>query len=256
MRGRLHWLWLGSLILTTDSALLAQGTDVQLCVNRITGATRYISQGSQCRFYENAITIVQGGLPGPQGPMGPTGPVGPQGPIGPQGPEGAAGPIGLSGPQGAEGPQGPIGPRGTEGPQGPTGPQGIPGPQGPAGRDGIPTSAYATSLQTPVIGIGEVLQLNVPAGTYVVQSSIEARFENASALPWSVGCSVRVEPTLLDFKQFGFRANTSSATTLSLLGVHQAHAPTTILLRCAGSNFSIASANLVAIRVGELHIQP
>jgi hypothetical protein len=90
----------------------------------------------------------------------------------------------------------------------------------------------------------------------VIHSSIEARFENASALPWAVGCSVRVEPTLLDFKQFGFRANTSMASTLSLLGVHQAHTPVTIRIRCAGSNFMIASANLVAIRVGELHIQP
>jgi hypothetical protein len=108
-----------------------------------------------------------------------------------------------------------------------------------------------------VIGTGEVLHLTVPAGSYVVQSSIEARFESASAYPWAVGCSLRVEPSsLLDFKQFGFRANTASATTLSLLGVHQVHAPTTFLLRRAGSNFMIASANIVATRVGELHIQP
>jgi hypothetical protein len=77
------------------------------------------------------ITIVAGGLPGPQGPQGPAG-----GPTGPEGPEGPTGPVGPMGVQGAPGARGPQGPQGTPGINGQVGPPGAPGPYGPKGDQG------------------------------------------------------------------------------------------------------------------------
>src|SRR5262249_9381672 len=46
---------------------------------------RDVSQGEQCRFYENPLDWSTAGVTGAAGPTGPTGPPGPTGPTGPAG---------------------------------------------------------------------------------------------------------------------------------------------------------------------------
>lgn len=102
---------------------------------------------------DDALTVVEIHVPGPQGPAGapstvpgPAGQQGEQGIQGPAGPEGPQGPVGPAGPQG---PTGPKGDTGDAGPQGPAGADGAVGPQGPQGPQG-PAGDPATNLVTSV----------------------------------------------------------------------------------------------------------
>ena len=59
------------------------------CVNKNSGAMRWVSGTGLCKRSENQISWLAAG--GPQGPAGPQGPVGPQGPAGSTGPQGPKG---------------------------------------------------------------------------------------------------------------------------------------------------------------------
>lgn len=70
------------------------------CVGKVTGILRVVSDPSQCRQLESAISWNQKGekgAPGPQGPIGMTGPKGDPGAIGPKGEQGSTGPQGPPG---------------------------------------------------------------------------------------------------------------------------------------------------------------
>ena len=105
-------------------------------------AFRIVTDPSQCKKVETAISWNAIGPAGPAGATGATGPTGPTGPIGAtgatglQGPQGPQGPAGATGAAGATGPIGPAGPQGPKGDTGVTGAQGIQGIQGVAGEAG------------------------------------------------------------------------------------------------------------------------
>lgn len=84
-------------------------TRVHSCVNRRTGAMRWIAPAGTCLETEFSVDWSIRGPAGPQGPQGIQGATGPTGPAGPQGATGARGPRGLTGATGPEGPQGPPG---------------------------------------------------------------------------------------------------------------------------------------------------
>lgn len=78
-------------------------------------AFRIVTDPSQCKKVETAISWNAIGPAGPEGTQGPMGLTGQQGPMGPQGSQGAQGAIGLTGPEGPMGPQGPGGHKGRQG---------------------------------------------------------------------------------------------------------------------------------------------
>jgi len=88
----------------------------------------------------DAVTLKNGGRPGPRGPRGKKGPQGYAGPPGGQGPRGPAGAVGIQGPQGHPGQKGfrgPTGDIGSKGQQGYVGTPGPPGYIGPIGKRGV-----------------------------------------------------------------------------------------------------------------------
>lgn len=96
----------------------AQALELQVCINKKSGAWRPVARASKCNAKkENVISL---NTEGPQGPAGPQGTPGPQGIAIP----GTVGPQGETGPQGLQGIQGPAGPQGATGPLGPQGPKG------------------------------------------------------------------------------------------------------------------------------------
>jgi hypothetical protein len=154
------------------------------------------------------------GATGPAGPIGPVGPGGAIGATGATGPQGPAGPMGSTGPAGAPGvagPAGPIGPVGPGGAIGATGAQGPAGPMGPSGPQGLqgpvgPSAShvYAGILQdntncnffgcfcndSPLTGGGVMCtspSLVVPAGSYVVQASVNLFTETSFSPLYSCG---------------------------------------------------------------------
>ena len=76
-------------------------------------AFRIVTDPSQCKKVETAISWNAVGPAGPEGPQGPIGLTGFTGANGVQGPQGIPGPVGATGPTGATGPQGPQGPAGA-----------------------------------------------------------------------------------------------------------------------------------------------
>ncbi|WP_218671239.1 hypothetical protein [Microbispora sp. GKU 823] len=112
---------------------------------------------------------------------------GPQGPIGPTGPTGPAGAQGLTGPTGPQGPKGETGP---QGPQGPAGPQ---GPQGEKGEPGATYGRTYIAQKSPTYERGrvEVARITqVPAGDYVIQTSVNTRIIAPSPGSQTVTCEV------------------------------------------------------------------
>ncbi|MEM8596672.1 MAG: hypothetical protein AAGF76_09420 [Pseudomonadota bacterium] len=115
---------------------------------------------------EAAVSILEMGVPGPQGsagPAGPEGPAGPQGDAGPAGPQGLPGSTGPKGPAGDDGAAGPTGPAGPEGPTGPAGPEGPAGPAGPAGPTGATGPEGPQGIQGPAGSAGAAGSVG-PAG--------------------------------------------------------------------------------------------
>ena len=127
------------------------------CVAPLTGLMRLVSDPSQCKWKETAITWSV------------------QGPVGPMGPPGASG---AAGPPGEPGPAGPQGEAGPEGPHGPTGPA---GPPGPGGGNGIDKAA-----------IYIVTEAAEPPGFLqpVIASSIVASCEEPSDVLLTCTCAV------------------------------------------------------------------
>lgn len=131
----------------------------------------------------DAVTLKDGGRPGPRGAVGPPGPqgyVGAPGPVGergdpgeqgPKGPEGHPGQIGFRGETGDQGEQGDQGWTGVDGPPGYIGPQGprgetgdmgepgLAGYVGPPGNKGAPGPPGANGQMGPNGPPGAVIQL-------------------------------------------------------------------------------------------------
>jgi hypothetical protein len=122
------------------------------CYLKSGGSLRVIDSASKCSSNETSLNWNQQGPAGPQGPQGPTGPTGP------------------------------AGPAGSQGPAGPQGPKGDTGPQGPAGTSGTSHVYYATNSFDVTADVGgNTKQLvvglsDLPAGTYLVESTLHSSF--------------------------------------------------------------------------------
>ncbi|MHB1432207.1 MAG: hypothetical protein ACYCVZ_08855 [Streptosporangiaceae bacterium] len=129
-------------------------------------AVHYIEwRGIRPRACKTGFVLVGLPVPGPRGPQGATGAQGPQGATGAQGP------------QGATGAQGPQGATGAQGPQGPAGPPAKLTAQASMSAANIPTQLQyigGTILQkTAGQGATNVLQVDLPAGTYLVNVNMK-----------------------------------------------------------------------------------
>ncbi len=161
-----------------------------------------------------------------------------------------------TGPPGPVGAQGPQGPQGSPGPQGP---QGSPGPQGPPGIPGSGSSdVYSTTGPSVDLRIlfKDVATLDVPAGQYWIMftSSVTNTSTNDIVNPTElIGCGI-VGVSALSLVRLGLDANQA---VMTVQGVANFSAPTTITVTCAGSTilFSGRSDNnvLTALRVGAIH---
>jgi hypothetical protein len=201
---------------------------IHACFTRSGGALRVIDDSvTSCNQNETALTWNN---------------------VGPRGPQGLPGLQGAVGPAGPQGPQGPTGPAG---PQGPTGPQGI---QGPAGSPGEGGHAYFTF----VLGIGglendgrDILHLDVPAGSYVINASIGA-FNGVNS-DQRVVCKLSTgDQNGADLAQI---LDAAAYETFPLQDVLVTSAPATITLHCQGFGVIAQRANLTAVQVADVAVQ-
>ena len=82
-------LVVSGLVLVVFFAVISETSaqTIYACVNKNSGAMRWVSGTGMCKKSENQISwLAAGGPQGPAGPQGPSGPTGPQGPAGPPGP--------------------------------------------------------------------------------------------------------------------------------------------------------------------------
>lgn len=181
---------------------------------------------------------------------------------------GPQGPQGIPGPQGVPGPAGPTGPAGPGGAQGPAG---DPGPQGPPGVNQVYAGHYySTALGEPtyplsINGGTDLVALSVPPGTYIIvgKASIDNRdtenkleFCELQSFPPAAGFYGGPDIDRTDiYLENGGETLTQSGPGASIEAVPlQAVAtvtgsPTTLKLRCSGSNGWADEAVLSAVRV-------
>ncbi len=185
------------------------------CYPTLLGNLRVIDAqaGQRCNLLEKQLTWNQAGVPGPTGGTGPTGPAGP------------------------------AGPAGSAGALGPVGPQGVPGPAG-AGELFLVKNGYV-SINT----IGRAINLDVPAGTYLVTGKTYI-----SSLVYGQ-CNLATGPddahaTFYDGAHFDTDARGFAAVMTDKITVN---GPTTLAISCRIGEASYWSANdsvLSAVRVG------
>jgi hypothetical protein len=201
---------------------------IHACYTKSGGSLRVIdSSVTSCGQNETALTWNNVGPRGPQGLPGPQGPVGP---AGPQGPEGATGPAA---------------------PQGPAGPEGAQGPAGPSGDGG---HAYFTFVEN-IGGLDfpgrDILHLDVPAGSYVINASIGARnvVDTAEIMTCSLstGDANSVALTTVGDDAFG--------DTIPLQDVLVTNSPATITVHCRSFGVNVDRADLTAVKVADVTIQ-
>ena len=212
------------------------------------------------------------GAAGAQGPAGPIGPAGATGATGATGAAGAAGPVGPGGPAGATGAMGATGAAGPVGAQGPAGPMGLPGPQGatgPTGATGAGTSHVYTGSFNPNTncnfagcfcpnpGTCTSSGLVVPAGSYLVQASVDlwsaATFHpTCQVVDGSTGLAVGASAHLTVSATTGLGAANVNYSNLAMMG--SSSTATSFAVNCtdpSGTTFSmtptIAATQVTAI---------
>jgi hypothetical protein len=114
-----------------------------------------------------------------------------------------------------------VGPQGTTGPQGPQGPVGPQGPQGPAGASGTSQAFYAFNSHIVDVegdnfdvGVQEIVGLTLPAGSYVIWTTLYDRPGEDDAL-----CQVlknNAAPVNLPSASFFVFGDTTTTTTVAL----------------------------------------
>jgi collagen triple helix repeat protein len=201
---------------------------IHACYTKSGGSLRVIdSSVTSCGQNETALTWNN---VGPRGPQGLPGSQGPQGPAGPQGPEGATGPAG---------------------PQGPAGPEGAQGPAGPSGDGGHAYFTFVESIGGLESPGRDILHLNVPAGSYVINASIGA--ENVINSDEVITCHLSsgdhngaALTTVGDHAFF---------ETFPLQDVLVTNSPATIAVHCLSFGVNVSRANLTAVKVADVTIQ-
>ena len=171
-----------------------------------------------------------------------TGPAGATGPAGPTGPIGAAGTPGTQGPQGDKGEKGDPGVKGEKGDRGPEGPS-----------DGYLDDTFPGG---PVTETGARFgELNVPAGSYVVQAT--ARLISTGAGASNADCLI-VNLSGGNGAQTNVNlSGTNDRKMLPMIFAQTVEAPSTFAIQCettsGGSTVSVDTMALTAVKVGTLH---
>jgi hypothetical protein len=166
---------------------------------------------------------------------------------------------GGTGAAGGSGPAGPQGPQGAQGARGPQGPQGATGPTGPTG----PSDGYGFFDASEVSGgVGAtpttVASVSVPAGSYVVNASVEA--SNTSMTRVGVGCTFNFNSSVT-YRSGAYLApaggDGASTQTLALNATTTLQSAGTIAVTCRVDTgdpaVTVFRRGLTAIEVGELH---
>jgi collagen triple helix repeat protein/carbohydrate binding protein with CBM5/12 domain len=184
---------------------------------------------------------------GQQGTAGPAGAQGPQGATGPQGPAGATGSQGPAGATGATGPQGPIGLTGAQGATGPTGPSHAYNANG-GFNECNPGTNPCTSAQ-----------LTLPAGTYVLMTSMNIYPFAPAQTEATITCSYQNAsgPTL----SLNYTGGNSINQIIDILGTLSTSSSTTVDVTCVATNttgdgplgLSMESSSITAVLVGGLN---
>jgi hypothetical protein len=188
------------------------------------------------------------------GREGPSGATGDNGSLGTVGPPGAPGAPGAAGSNGANGPDGANGTNGTNGTNGEKGANGTDGTNGTNGTNGIngtitPLSARQGTTALPTGAASTtVVELAVPAGSYVVFAESEISQTGAGD---TVECLLKSGAAILD--QAAMKTMPAlAAIPASLQGVITVTAPTQLSVQCsvAVANGSANFNSLIAIPTG------
>ena len=218
--------------LVTSSVVFASGSDdeIHACVSA-TGNVRIVAAGEPCKAREERVVWNR------------TGPAGTQGSSGEQGEPGV---------QGEPGPQGEAGPPGTPGEQGPQGPQGL---QGPAGDLGAAySSRRLSSAPVPSSSFAAVVELNLPAGTYLTRARLVPSFGTATTVSCELAGgapgSQSDEMTLTRTSVISF-----IGLPMVLQGTALVPIDDVVRVRCSasgGTSASVSNISLQAIPVGSV----
>jgi hypothetical protein len=159
------------------------------------------------------------------------------------------------------GAQGPVGATGATGPAGATGGKGDTGATGPS--DGYFTQQYDTYLNSGTVT--NLSTLNLPAGDYVLQGTVEARLQSSDPtaatdiwatiyVPQDGNYGFNMGEYLNSLRTSGVREG-----TIPLTGRASLSSPGTVIIVCQPTaitpegNVVIVRTTLIAIRVGTLH---
>ena len=200
------------------------GTVNPLAKLDVVGGIRIEGTGNGLTFGDGSSVYNRASLIGPQGPMGLQGV---QGQAGPQGPAGAAGPVGPAGPTG------PIGPTGASG----------------MSHAWTASIGFSTVALTTTATYTEVVQLSVPAGTYIIFGKVFV--ENSDSTAQGFGCALSTGDESAVFLQAW--GNGGDSTMIPLEDSATFSTPTTISLKCAADNGAASYAKLTAIAVDQLN---
>ena len=228
--------------------------------------------GDSCKCAKKSKVCCKVGPTGPAGPAGPRGCMGEKGPIGlpgPSGETGKPGPKGCPGKQGKQGKQGKPGKPGKRGHPGPKGATGAPGSQGAPGAPGAPGSQGATGAPgapglsqafftrpDDLIGIGAgdviIASLNLPAGSFVLESSLQAFSDNGIIVPF-LKYSTNLART--ELSSTGLTSYVLSISDVAVLAN-----PTTVNLIAYNNsgfpNMNVKGIVMIATQVNSATIQP
>jgi hypothetical protein len=150
------------------------------------------------------------------------------------------------------GKRGPVGPQGATGVTGATGAAGPAGPTGPIG----PSNTYAAPEGSGSADGATLASVTVPAGSYVLQSSLREVNQGPEAA--FVECGLDVNGSEVAFNLNGMGPNglpNVYVATMSLLGTTTLASTGTVTISCdltTGSSVAILNVHLVATKVGAL----
>lgn len=180
--------------------------------------------------------------------QGLNGATGAEGAKGTNGVNGANGPNGANGADGTNGANGPNGANGVDGAAGINGTDGANGTNGTNGANGTITPLFARQGLTPLPTASPpttVVELNVPAGSYVVLAKTELSHTGAGD---SVECTLKAAGTTLD--QVAMKTLPAlAAIPASLQAVTTVASPTQLSVQCAvlTANGSANFSSLIAM---------
>lgn len=129
---------------------------------------------------------------------------------------------------------------------------GATGPEGPAG----PSNAYSVSNDNNTVMTStrkSVLTLDLPAGSYVVNSKAVAK-RNESGVSAYARCQLMLnnEPGLKDFTAAYLPADSATLASMASQMVFTSEAAATVALVCYGASASLSWKKVTAIKVGSV----